>query len=81
VRLKGQSDWAHRLTDFRREVLLWTAARRETMGWTVAPRLALLSLISGGLAALVAGNVWLWTCYGATIFFETIRVGLVACFG
>jgi hypothetical protein len=29
----------------------------------------------------VAGTVWLWSQYGTTIFFETIRAGFVACFG
>jgi hypothetical protein len=30
---------------------------------------------------LVAGTVLLWAHYGATVFFETIRAGFVACFG
>jgi hypothetical protein len=33
------------------------------------------------LAGVLAGAVWLWTGYGATVFFETIRVGYTACFG
>ena len=38
-----------------------------------------------GLAAAVAlvllGTVLLWAHYGTTVFFETIRAGLAACFG
>jgi hypothetical protein len=38
--------------------------------------------LSGGLAFITfAGTVWLWACYGATVFFETGRAGLAACFG
>jgi hypothetical protein len=33
------------------------------------------------LAGVLAGSLWLWTGYGATVFFETIRVGYTACFG
>ena len=29
----------------------------------------------------LAGTVLLWAHYGATVFFETIRAGLTACFG
>jgi hypothetical protein len=29
----------------------------------------------------LAGTVWLWGAYGATVFFETIRAGFVTCFG
>jgi hypothetical protein len=29
----------------------------------------------------LAGTVLLWAHYGATVFFETIRAGLAACFG
>jgi hypothetical protein len=39
-------------------------------------------LVAGGAVALVmAGTVLLWAYYGATVFFETIRAGFVACFG
>lgn len=39
-------------------------------------------LVASGLAGLVlAGTVALWAHYGTTVFFETIRTGLVACFG
>ena len=30
---------------------------------------------------LLAGTVMLWAHYGTAVFFETIRAGLVACFG
>jgi hypothetical protein len=35
----------------------------------------------GAVAAVLAGTVLLWAHYGATVFFETIRAGFVACFG
>lgn len=31
--------------------------------------------------AVLGGAVALWAHYGATVFFETIRAGFVACFG
>jgi len=38
--------------------------------------------LAGATAALVLGGaVWLWSCYAPTVFFETIRAGLTACFG
>jgi hypothetical protein len=30
---------------------------------------------------VLAGTIVLWAHYGATVFFETIRAGFVACFG
>ena len=50
---------------------------------TVAPRLMSRPLIlaAGAVILALAGTVWLWAHYGATVFFETIRVGFVACFG
>jgi hypothetical protein len=49
----------------------------------VAPRLQPRALILTGavIVALLAGTVLLWAHYGATVFFETIRAGLAACFG
>ena len=29
----------------------------------------------------LAGTVWLWAYFGATIFFESLRVGFTASFG
>ncbi len=50
---------------------------------TVAPIVLSRPLFSPGAAIIVAlaGTVWLWAHYGATVFFETIRAGFVACFG
>jgi hypothetical protein len=44
---------------------------------TLRPALA----AAAGSAVLLAGTVLLWAHYGTTVFFETIRAGLVACFG
>jgi hypothetical protein len=39
-------------------------------------------IAAAALVALVlAGTVLLWAHYGTTVFFETIRAGLSACFG
>jgi hypothetical protein len=50
---------------------------------TVAPSVSSRPLFLAGAAIIVAlaGAVWLWAHYGATVFFETIRAGFVACFG
>jgi hypothetical protein len=50
---------------------------------TAAPRVTSAPLIVTGAAVIIvlAGTVWLWAHYGATVFFETIRAGFVACFG
>jgi hypothetical protein len=51
---------------------------------TVAPRLVSRSLVIAAAAAAIcalAAAVVLWSQYGAAVFFETIRAGLVACFG
>ena len=55
------------------------AAMRET----VAPPSMSRSLLIAAAAAIVAvmATVALWAHYGATVFFETIRAGFVACFG
>jgi hypothetical protein len=36
---------------------------------------------AGAVSLVLAGTVLLWAYYGATVFFETIRAGFVACFG
>ena len=41
----------------------------------------LAPVLAGVAAFILAGALWLWTCYGAMVFFETIRVGYTACFG
>jgi hypothetical protein len=53
------------------------------MRQSFAPPVISRPLIVAGVAIVVAvaGTVWLWSQYGATIFFETIRAGFVACFG
>jgi hypothetical protein len=40
-------------------------------------------LIAAGVLVVLAlaGTVLLWSHYGTTVFFETIRAGFVACFG
>lgn len=51
---------------------------------TVAPRSMSRPLLIASAAIILlslAGTVLLWAHYGATVFFETIRAGLVACFG
>jgi hypothetical protein len=50
---------------------------------TVAPRVMSRPLIVAGAAIILAlaGTLFLWAHYGATVFFETIRAGFVACFG
>ena len=35
----------------------------------------------GGIGLVLAATVALWAHYGTAVFFETIRTGLVACFG
>jgi len=58
-------------------------AHRRPAHDPVAPRLMCRDLVPAGAAMTVVltGTVWLWTHYGATVFFETVRGGLVACFG
>jgi len=50
---------------------------------TVAPRPPSRPLLvaAGAVVLIVAGTLLLWAYYGATVFFETIRAGFVACFG
>jgi len=38
-------------------------------------------LVGATTILALAGTVWLWSYFGATIFFETTRAGFVACFG
>jgi hypothetical protein len=45
-----------------------------------APRAAIV-LVAAVAGAIMAGTVALWAHYGTAVFFETIRAGLVACFG
>jgi hypothetical protein len=52
---------------------------RETLTLRLISRPAVVA--GAVVAVLLAGTVWLWTQYGTTIFFETIRAGFAACFG
>ena len=47
----------------------------------VAPCRAAIALAAGVMGLVLAGTIALWAHYGTAIFFETIRAGLVACFG
>jgi hypothetical protein len=48
---------------------------------TTVPRRGAILLASGAAGLVLAGTVALWAHYGTAVFFETIRTGLVACFG
>ena len=50
---------------------------------TIAPSLTCRPIFIVGAAVILAlaGTVLIWAHYGATVFFETIRAGLTACFG
>ena len=50
---------------------------------TAASRPLPQSLLAAATIAVVVigGTVVLWAHFGATVFFETIRAGFVACFG
>jgi hypothetical protein len=41
----------------------------------------LLAAGSAFIVVVLAATIWLWAQLGATVFFETIRAGFVACFG
>jgi hypothetical protein len=53
------------------------------MAETAAPRLLTrpVLLVGSAVVLILAGTVLLWAHYGPTVFFETIRAGLAACFG
>jgi hypothetical protein len=42
---------------------------------------AAIFLVAAVVGTILAGTIALWAHYGTAIFFETIRAGLVACFG
>ena len=50
---------------------------------TLAPRVISWPLLATGaaVAVVLAATLWLWSAYGTTVFFETIRAGFMACFG
>jgi len=49
----------------------------------IVTHLTLRSIVLSAVTIVVvfAASFWLWAHYSATVFFETIRVGFVACFG
>lgn len=47
----------------------------------LVPRRGAILLAAGVAGLVLAGTVALWAHYGTAVFFETIRTGLVACFG
>ena len=47
----------------------------------IATQRLTLKPILAGATVLLAASALLWAHYGTTVFFETIRAGLVACFG
>ena len=53
------------------------------MPQAVAQRPTLKPILAGiaAIAILFVGTALLWAHYGTTVFFETIRAGLAACFG
>jgi len=57
--------------------------REIPMRESYAPRLTSRPLLVASVTAVLAlaGAGWLWAHYGATVFFETVRAGFVACFG
>ncbi len=48
---------------------------------TIAPRRKSAVPVAAAILIALAIPVGLWAHYGPTVFFETIRVGFVACFG
>jgi len=40
-----------------------------------------LTLAAAAVTIMLGGTTWLWAHFAATLFFETIRIGFVACFG
>jgi hypothetical protein len=50
-------------------------------GVTSRPKSRPLLLAAIAVGLILGGTVLLWAHYGATVFFETIRAGLSACFG
>jgi hypothetical protein len=51
------------------------------MQGSTAPRRKSAVLVVVAILIALAVPVGLWAHYGPTVFFETIRVGFVACFG
>lgn len=56
-------------------------AEELTTSEIAAPSRNALLAAAAIVAVLLAGTVALWAHYGTAVFFETIRAGLIACFG
>jgi hypothetical protein len=56
-------------------------AEELTNSEVAAPSRNALLAAAGIVGVLLAGTVVLWAHYGTAVFFETIRAGLIACFG
>jgi len=52
-------------------------AGKAESGLTARPAI----LAAAAIIIILAGTVGLWAYYAATVFFETVRAGFVACFG
>jgi hypothetical protein len=40
-----------------------------------------LALAAAAITMMLGATTWLWAHFAATLFFETIRTGFMACFG
>ena len=56
-------------------------AEELTNSEVAAPGRNALLAVAVIVGFLLAGTVALWAHYGTAVFFETIRAGLIACFG
>ena len=56
-------------------------AEELTNSEVAAPGRNALLAAAAVIGVLLAGTLALWAHYGTAVFFETIRAGLVACFG
>jgi hypothetical protein len=53
----------------------------SSISTAMRPHRGAVLLSAGGIALVLAATIALWALYGTAVFFETIRAGLVACFG
>jgi hypothetical protein len=58
-----------------------TMAEELTNSEVAAPSRNAVLAAAAIVGVLLAGTVALWAHYGTAVFFETIRAGLIACFG
>ena len=52
-----------------------------TMAANVSSQRMVPILLAAVIGLLFAATIALWVHYGTAVFFETIRAGLIACFG